>query len=102
MRAVDVPKRRAWHVVGAFMGRFVERDLVDALFALFAQRAQQSTQLELLLVAEMKFLEYHDTARNQHAADFLRHSRRQQAVDIGAALGTDMVAQPRYLQIHGE
>src|SRR3546814_1915563 len=50
----------------------------------------------------MKFLEYHDTARNQHAADFLRHSRRQQAVDIGADLGTDMVAQQRYLQSHGE
>src|SRR3546814_1318762 len=80
----------------------VERDLEDALFALFAQRAHQSTQLELLLVAEMKFLEYHDTARNQHAADFLSHSRRQQAVDIGADLGTDMVAQQRYLQSHGE
>src|SRR3546814_3727399 len=69
---------------------------------LFAQRSHQSTQLELLLVAEMKFLEYHDSSRNQHAADILRHSRRQQAVDIGADLGTDMVAQQRYLQSHGE
>src|SRR3546814_8459039 len=102
MRAVDVPKKRAFQVVGAFIGRFVERDLEDALFALFAQRAHQSTQLELLLVAEMKFLEYHDTARNQPAADFLRHSRRQQAVDIGADLVTAMVAQQRYLQSNGE
>src|SRR3546814_7745058 len=90
MRAVDVPKKRAFQVVGAFIGRFVERDLEDALFALFSQRAHQSTQLELLLVAAMKVLEYHDTARNQNAADFLRHSRRQQAVDIGADLGTEL------------
>src|SRR3546814_16834068 len=73
MRAVDVPKKRAFQVVGAFIGRFVERDLEVALFALFAQRAHQSTQLELLLVAEMKFLEYPDTARNQPAATFLAH-----------------------------
>src|SRR3546814_10339107 len=44
MRAVDVPKKRAFQVVGAFIGRFVERDLEDALFALFAQRAHQRSE----------------------------------------------------------